>query len=425
MEINRTAVREEKSKSPSQAQAQPWLTGWTAPRGVAWVGGPRARPVLAMAGGAPAHSTLGRGSGWVQPGHGRRPDTPTPASPAATCGALPLGRPGTPSGWSSWKTHAWPREGAELLWGKISPALNLVAPDISIPAPALHTRARTHAPLDLSKLRAVRAAHSRAHAGAGGRGEDPSSAGPGRRFLAPGSFRDQPTPPRPRLRFSPGRWHQPRVPLCSPGKPASTHPGCVRIPAASGSPLPHPTITAAPTERAMRSPASARPEPGVRGGRQGGRREEGERPQRGGAGGRRGARAPLPLAPGTRCHLRPLPASPVSRAEGPISARGGSRALRGVRSLARRAGPNSGSVRRSPKSANSRPRDRPARHPWGARLRARAGRVREPSPAGGTRRTGDLPVHPVPQERSKRTVFAQVAAIPSCERSLRCRSHPG
>ena len=68
---------------------------------------------------------------------------PPPPPPAATCGALPLRRPGTPSGWSSWWTHTWPREGAELLLGEIPPALNLAAPDISIP-PSVSQR-YTHA----------------------------------------------------------------------------------------------------------------------------------------------------------------------------------------------------------------------------------------------------------------------------------------
>lgn len=151
----------------------------------------------------------------------------------------------------------------------------------------------------------------------------------------------------------------------------------------------------------MRSPASARPEPGSAG-----REEEGER-ERGGEGrGSAGGRAPLPLAPGTRLSLQPRPASPASRAAGPISARGGSRALRGARSLAGRARPNSGRVGLSSKSANSGRQELTAPRRWGAPLRALAGR---------TGRIWDLPLKPVPSERSKPAVFAQVAPIPSCE----------
>lgn len=114
------------------------------------------------------------------------------------------------------------------------------------------------------------------------------------------------------------------------------------------------------------------------GAREGGRRRE-RRNAAGKGGGRRGARAPLPLAPGTRLRLQPRPVSPASRAAGPISARGGSRALRGARSLARRSRPNSGRVGLSTKSTNSSPQEQTARRRWGAPLRALAGRGSPPS----------------------------------------------
>lgn len=128
-----------------------------------------------------------------------------------------------------------------------------------------------------------------------------------------GSSKDSahcPVGPGPRI--SSGCWHQPALLLCSPGKPASTHPGCTRIPAASGSPLPHPTNTAAPPECAMRSPASARRSRGVRGGSEGapGGRREGEDAAGGAGGGEGRARHSHPRRALATARSRGRPARP-------------------------------------------------------------------------------------------------------------------
>ena len=125
------------------------------------VGDRRALGVRATAGSAPPHRPFGSCSGWAQAGPPPTPvSIPPPPAPQQHVGCCHSAARGSPSGWSSWWTHAWPWEGAELLFGKIPPALNLAAPDISIPPPAL--RHYTHAPPDLPRLRAVRAAHSEA-----------------------------------------------------------------------------------------------------------------------------------------------------------------------------------------------------------------------------------------------------------------------
>lgn len=110
--------------------------------------------------------------------------------------------------------------------------------------------------------------------------------------------------------------------LCSPAPDGPPHPltRAARVPTARGSPLPHPTNTAAPLACAMRSAARARPEPGA----------QQEKEGASAAGGTRGA------AGGAR-HSHSRPASRVAR---PISACRRSRALRGTRSLAWRAPPN-------------------------------------------------------------------------------------
>lgn len=110
--------------------------------------------------------------------------------------------------------------------------------------------------------------------------------------------------------------------LCSPAPDGPPHSltRAARVPTARGSPLPHPTNTAAPLACAMRSAARARPEPGA----------QQEKEGASAAGGTRGA------AGGAR-HSHSRPASRVAR---PISACRRSRALRGTRSLAWRAPPN-------------------------------------------------------------------------------------
>lgn len=178
MRINRTAVTREKNTSPSQAQAKPQLRGWTAPspsrpggwsEGLANSGNDWRRPSLPHPGQWP----------WVD---AARPSTPHPPAPAATCGALPLRRPGTPSGWSSWWTYTWPGEGAELLLGEIPAALNLAAPDISIlPSVRQHyTHAHTRPSRPAQAARSAGCPLGEQNTGAGCRGEHPISAGLGK-----------------------------------------------------------------------------------------------------------------------------------------------------------------------------------------------------------------------------------------------------
>ena len=108
------------------------------------VGDRRALSVRATAGSAPPRCPFGSFSGWAQAGPPPTPiSIPPPPAPQQHVGCCHSAARGSPSGWSSWWTHSWPWEGAELLLGKIPPALNLAAPDISIPPPA--RRHYTHA----------------------------------------------------------------------------------------------------------------------------------------------------------------------------------------------------------------------------------------------------------------------------------------
>lgn len=94
-------------------------------------------------------------NGWRRPrsphlehrlrvGAARPRPPPAPRLPRSNMWGAATPRPGTPSGWTSWWTHAWPWEGAELLLGKTPPALNLAAPDISIPPPERQRYTHAH-----------------------------------------------------------------------------------------------------------------------------------------------------------------------------------------------------------------------------------------------------------------------------------------
>lgn len=145
-----------------------------------------------------------------------------------------------------------------------------------------------------------------------------------------------------------------------------------RVPAARGSPLPHPTNTAAPPSCAMRSAARARPEPGA----------QQEKEGASAAGGTRGA-----VGGARHSHSRP-----ASRVAGPISACRRSRALCGTRSLAWPAPPNSRGPGPEAKSANS----------GGGPRRT----------GGGKGRTRDLSGKPVPTEHPRRSVCSGCRSLP-------------
>lgn len=212
---------------------------------------------------------------------------PDGQSRAATRGARLVRCPGTHSSGSSACTLARPPAAREA-----SPALNLAAPDVCSPP----RRARSALPT--CRLRS--AIHSpRSSVAATPTPQD--SPGPGG---TPGHLLPEP----------PFVLHPPRT---VPHPPLTR---VARVPAVRGSPLPHPTNTAAPPSCAMRSAARARPEPGAQ-------QKEGASA----AGGTRRAAA------GGARHSHSRPASRVAR---PISACRRSRALRGTRSLAWRSPPN-------------------------------------------------------------------------------------
>lgn len=344
-----------------------------------------------------------------------------PPPPAATCGVLPRHCRGTLSSWSSWWTLAWPWDGVEVLLGKIPPALNLAAPAISIPPHGAPRRAHTPPPLWTCPGCARRSLPTpRQSATTGCRGGRPGSAGPRGVGLTLGSSRDSALTlawPRPRSRRS--GWHQPRLLLCSPGKPASTHPACARIPAANGSPLPHPTNTAAPpvcnAEPHQRAAGARERRVGATGGGRRGVKEE-----RGGDGGRRegpagGARAPLPLMPRTRRCSQQLPCARPRGSRDQSASAGG-------------AEPSAGRAhwfRHATQVLESQPESQACKlRLAGADLPAQVGR---PAPCCDRRGSGkgeswDLPGKPVPRQHPELLSLLRLQ-IPSCMRPR--RPHPG
>lgn len=312
-----------------------------------------------MAGGAPAHRTWGTGSGWAQPGHGRRPPR---ACPAATCGAPPLPARELPQAGVPGGRTLGPGKVLNYSWERLLQRWTWQLQTFpSHPLSASTTHTHTHAPLDLPTLRAVLAAYSEAEHRSGMRRRGPQLRSPRGAVQILGSSKDSahcPVGPGPASVRAAGTN---RVSFCAlPGSPPLLTRAArgFRPPAAARCPIPR-TLRRPQSVQCGAPPARAGAGECGEGARE--RREGGgrERTRREGRGPARGARATP-----TRAGHSPPPAAaagqPGLAGRGPISARGGSRALRRARSLARRARPNSGRVGLSAKSANSGPLERTA-----------------------------------------------------------------
>lgn len=175
--------------------------------------------------------------------------------------------------------------------GKIHPALNLAASDISISPPA--RQQNTHAHTRPSRLRTVLLPAPGQNTGAGCRGEDPSSAGQergagGRTVLALGSSRDSSHSvlgPGPTLAWAAGT--SPSSFCVLPGSPPLLTRAArgFRPPAAARCPIPR-TLRRPQSVQCGAPPARGQSR-GVRGGREGGRERGRERGGEGQGGGGR------------------------------------------------------------------------------------------------------------------------------------------